>query len=49
MGQVTDSMNEDLTKEFTRDEIYTTLKQMQPTKAPGPDGISPIFSRSIGS
>ena len=36
-------MNESLNKNFTREEIATALKQMHPTKAPGPDGMSAIF------
>lgn len=36
-------MNEELTKIFTKDEIYEALKQMRPTKALGPDDMSPIF------
>ena len=40
---VTDDMNADLTKVFTRDEVTNVLKQLYPTKAPGPDGMSAIF------
>lgn len=40
---VTDDMNEDLTREFTIEEVHHTLKQMAPTIAPGPDGMPPIF------
>ena len=36
-------MNESLTRVFTREEVVTTLKQIHPTKAPGPDGMSAIF------
>ena len=32
-----------LTKEFTKEEMEEALKQMHPTKAPGPDGMSAIF------
>ena len=38
-----DDMNADLTKAFTRDEVINALKQLHPTKAPGPDGMSAIF------
>lgn len=40
---VTNEMNAALTKQFTKDEIYVALKQMHPSKAPGPDGFSPGF------
>ena len=40
---VTDDMNVELTKTFTRDEVIIALKQLHPTKAPGPDGMSAIF------
>ena len=36
-------MNQSLIKEFTKEEVVATLKQMHPTKAPGPDGMSAIF------
>ena len=36
-------MNEEMIKEFTKDEILTALKQMHSTKAPGPDGMSTVF------
>ena len=41
--KVTLSMNFDLTREFTTDEVEFALKQMKPLTAPGPDGMSPIF------
>ena len=40
---VTEDMNAELTKAFTRDEVINALKQLHPTKAPGPDGMSAIF------
>ena len=40
---VTEDMNAELTKVFTRDEVTTTLQQLHPTKASGPDGMSAIF------
>ena len=41
--KVTDEMNQGLIAAFTREEVVTALKQMHPTKAPGPDGMSVIF------
>ena len=41
--KVTLSMNFDLTREFTTDEVEFALKQMKPLTAPSPDGMSPIF------
>lgn len=29
--------------EFKAEEVWQALQQMHPTKAPGPDGMSPIF------
>ena len=41
--RVSRDMNEDLNAEFKAEEVWNALKQMHPTKAPGPDGMSPIF------
>lgn len=39
----TEEMNRILTREFQAWEIDNALKQMAPLKAPGPDGIPPLF------
>ena len=36
-------MNEDLLSDFKAEEVRRELKQMHPTKSPGPDGMSPVF------
>ena len=41
--RVTDEMNQGLIVAFTKEEMVTALKQMHPTKAPSPDGMSAIF------
>lgn len=41
--KVSPEMNESLTAEFRVEEVWRALKQMHPTKALGPDGMSPIF------
>lgn len=40
---VSGEMNVELLKEFTREEVQTTLQQMEPLKAPGPDGFTAGF------
>ena len=42
-NKVSSEMNQSLIKEFTKEEVVAALKQMHPTKAPGPDGMSAIF------
>ena len=41
--KVTDKMNTRLLQEFQASEVEKALKQMHPMKAPGPDGMSPLF------
>jgi len=41
--KVTPKMNKVLLKEIRAEEVWSALKQMHPTKSPGPDGTSPIF------
>ena len=41
--QVSTEMNEGLLADFKAEEVWYALKQMHPTKAPVPDGMSPIF------
>ena len=36
-------MNSKLLEEFRIDEVRKALNQMHPTKAPGPNGMLPIF------
>ena len=41
--RVSTDMNEDLIADFKVEEVWNAFKQMHPTKAPGLDGMSPIF------
>ena len=36
-------MNGELLAEFTKEEMVVALKQMDPLKASGPDGLPPLF------
>ena len=40
---ISDVMNEELLVDFTREEVVVALKQMEPLKALGPDGLPPLF------
>lgn len=40
---VSDEMNDFLLREFKEAKVWSALKQMHPTKSPGPDGMSTIF------
>ena len=41
--RVTSKMNQNLIKEFTKEEVVAALQQMHPTKASCPYGMSAIF------
>ena len=41
--KVTNAMNAELTRAYTAQEVRIALKQMYPLKAPGPDGMPPLF------
>ena len=41
--QVSPNMNEELLADFKVEEVWYALKKMHLTKAPKPDGMSPIF------
>ena len=40
---VIDSMNADLTKPYSANKVERPIKDMAPLKAPGPDGMPPLF------
>lgn len=40
---VTEEMNADLVSDFSELEVLEALNQMAPLKAPGPDGMPPLF------
>ena len=44
---VTMEMNKALTEEFQAWEVENALKQMAPLKAPGPDGMPPLFYQNF--
>ena len=44
---VSDDMNAAFTREFTANKVEATLKQMAPSTAPGPNGMSPLFYQSF--
>ena len=40
---VIDLMNADLTKPYSANEVERAIKDMTPLKAPGTDGMPPLF------
>lgn len=42
-SRVDEEMNCILDADFTQEEVFFALKQMHPTKALGPNGMTPIF------
>ena len=40
---VTPKMNSELSRAFTREEVVSALKQLHPSKSPGPNGMSALF------
>ena len=44
---VVDEMNAQLIKPFSREEVDTTIKQMEPITTPGLDDMPPIFYQSF--
>ena len=47
--KVTHAMNEWLVQPFVESEVNVALKQMYPLKAPGPDGMPPLFFQHFWS
>ena len=47
-SKVSVKMNQDLIKQFTKEEVEVALKQMHPAKALGPDGMSAVFYQISG-
>lgn len=47
--KVSDQMNEYLTRPYTEEEIGRALRQMHPSKAPGPDGMNLLFYQTFWS
>lgn len=45
--KVTAEMNEMLTKPYTTEEVQKVIKQMHPSKSPGPDGMTPLFYQNF--
>ena len=48
-AKVTNEMNSELTRTFTKEEVVIALKQLHPTKSPGPDGMLALFFQKYWS
>ena len=46
---VTEEMNSKLTATYTMEEVVVAIKEMAPLKAPGPDGMPPLFYQTYWS
>ena len=42
LEMVTEEINQSLSACFTREEVEVALKQMEPLKSPGPNGLPPL-------
>lgn len=47
--KVTPDINKALTKDYSTEEVLQAIKQMHPAKAPGPDGMTPLFFQKFWS
>ena len=43
---VTEEINVSLAMEYKPEEVVAAIKEMAPLKAPGPDGMPPLFYQS---
>ena len=46
---VTEEINVSLAMEYKPEEVVAAIKEMAPLKAPGPDGMPPLFYQSYWS